>query len=54
MIQDKIKNTYVVFENSQEHEGLVQLSIPLDTLEKAKEYIKAWKTKKLSIYQLIE
>jgi hypothetical protein len=53
MIQPK-QNSYVVFENSQEQDGLVQLSITLPTLEKAREFVKAYKTKTLYIYQLIE
>lgn len=45
---------YIVFENSLEHEGLVQLSVILPTLEKAREYTKAWKNKKLYIYVMVE
>jgi len=53
MIQPKQENSYVVFEIS-ENDGLSQLSNPISTLEKAREYVKAWKTKTLYIYQLIE
>lgn len=45
---------YIVFENSLEHEGLVQLSTILPTLEKAREYSKAWKNKRLYIYVMVE
>ena len=52
MTQLKQENSYVVFEISQD--GLSQLSNPISTLEKAREYVQAWKTKTLYIYQLIE
>lgn len=52
--QTNKENSYIVFENSHEQEGLVQLSITLSTLEKARKYVKAWKNKTLYIYQLIE
>lgn len=45
---------YIVFENSLYHEGLVQLSTILPTLEKAREYVKAWKDKRLYIYVMVE
>jgi len=45
---------YIVFENSLEYEGLVQLSKILPTLEKAREYVKAWKSKRLYIYVMVE
>ena len=49
-----VSGSYVVFENSHEHEGLVQLSVTLPTLERAREYVKAWKSKRLYIYLLVE
>ena len=49
-----VSGSYVVFENSQEQEGLVQLSVTLPTLERAREYVKAWKSKRLYIYMLVE
>lgn len=49
-----VSRSYVVFENSQEQEGLVQLSVTLPTLERAREYVKAWKSKRLYIYLLVE
>jgi hypothetical protein len=49
-----VSGSYVVFENSQEQEGLVQLSVTLPTLERAREYVKAWKSKQLYIYLLVE
>jgi hypothetical protein len=51
---EEVKGSYVVFENSHEHEGLVQLSVTLPTLERAREYVKAWKNKRLYIYLLVE
>ena len=49
-----VSGSYVVFENSHEQEGLVQLSVTLPTLERAREYVKAWKSKQLYIYLLVE
>lgn len=49
-----VSSSYVVFEDSQEHEGLVQLSITLPTLERAREFVKGWKSKRLHIYLLVE
>jgi hypothetical protein len=49
-----IDNSYVVFEDSQEHEALIQLSTKLPTLERAREYLRGWKKKKLYIYLLVE
>jgi hypothetical protein len=49
-----VSGSYVVFENSHEQEGLVQLSVTLPTLERAREYVKAWKSKRLYIYLLVE
>ena len=49
-----VSGSYVVFEDSQEQEGLVQLSVTLPTLERAREYVKAWKSKRLYIYLLVE
>lgn len=49
-----VSGSYVVFENSQEQEGLAQLSRTLPTLERAREYVKAWKSKRLYIYLLVE
>jgi len=49
-----VSGSYVVFEDSHEHEALIQLSVPLPTLERAREYVKAWKSKKLYIYLLVE
>jgi hypothetical protein len=49
-----VSGSYVVFENSHEQEGLVQLSVTLPTLERAREYVKAWKSKRLYIYLLEE
>lgn len=49
-----VSGSYVVFENSQEQDGLVQLSVTLPTLERAREYVKAWKSKRLYIYLLVE
>ena len=46
--------SYVVFEDSHEHEALMQLSVTLPTLERAREYVKGWKNKKLYIYLLVE
>jgi hypothetical protein len=49
-----VSGSYVVFEDSHEHEALIQLSVTLPTLEKAREYVKAWKSKRLYIYLLVE
>jgi hypothetical protein len=49
-----VSGSYVVFEDSHEHEALIQLSVTLPTLERAREYVKAWKSKKLYIYLLVE
>jgi hypothetical protein len=49
-----VSGSYVVFENSHEQEGLVQLSVTLPTLERAREYVKDWKSKRLYIYLLVE
>ena len=49
-----VSGSYIVFEDSQEQEGLVQLSVTLPTLERAREYVKGWKSKKLYIYLLVE
>jgi len=49
-----VSGSYVVFEDSHEHDALVQLSITLPTLEKAREYVKGWKSKKMYIYLLVE
>lgn len=49
-----VSGSYIVFEDSQEQEGLVQLSVTLPTLERAREYVKAWKSKRLYIYLLVE
>ena len=49
-----VSGSYVVFENSQEQEGLVQLSVTLPTLERAREYVNSWKSKRLYIYLLVE
>lgn len=48
------KKEFIVFENSLEQDGLVQLSVPLNNLERAKEFAKSWKDKRLYIYKLIE
>ncbi len=55
--QADVSDSYVVFEDSYDNEGLVQLSVTLPTLEKAREYVKAWKdlkSKQLYIYMLVE
>jgi hypothetical protein len=49
-----VSGSYVVFEDSHEHEALIQLSVTLPTLERAREYVKGWKSKKLYIYLLVE
>ena len=49
-----VSGSYVVFEDSHEHEALMQLSVTLPTLERAREYVKGWKSKKLYIYLLVE
>jgi len=49
-----VSGSYVVFEDSHEHDALIQLSVTLPTLERAREYVKAWKSKKLYIYLLVE
>ena len=49
-----VSGSYVVFEDSHEHEALIQLSVTLPTLERAREHVKAWKSKKLYIYLLVE
>ena len=49
-----VSGSYVVFEDSHAHEALIQLSVTLPTLERAREYVKAWKSKKLYIYLLVE
>ncbi len=49
-----VSGSYVVFEDSHEHEALMQLSVTLPTLERAREFIKGWKSKKLYIYLLVE
>ena len=49
-----VSGSYVVFEDSHEHEALIQLSATLPTLERAREYVKGWKSKKLYIYLLVE
>jgi len=49
-----VSGSYVVFEDSHEHEALIQLSVTLPTLERAREYKKGWKSKKLYIYKLVE
>ena len=49
-----VSGGYVVFEDSHEHEALIQLSVTLPTLERAREYVKGWKSKKLYIYLLVE
>ena len=49
-----VSGSYVVFENSQEQDGLVQLNVTFSTLERAREYVKAWKSKRLYIYLLVE
>ncbi|MBP6357758.1 MAG: hypothetical protein KA311_00265 [Sediminibacterium sp.] len=49
-----VSGSYVVFEDSHEHEALIQLSVTLPTLERAREYVKAWKSKRLYIYLLVE
>ena len=49
-----VSGSYVVFEDSHEHEALMQLSVSLPTLERAREYVKGWKSKKLYIYLLVE
>ena len=52
--QGAVSGSYVVFEDSHEHDALIQLSVTLPTLERAREYVKAWKSKKLYIYLLVE
>jgi hypothetical protein len=49
-----VSGSYVVFEDSHEHEALIQLSVTLPTLERAREYVKGWKSKNLYIYLLVE
>jgi len=49
-----VSGSYVVFEESHEHEALIQLSVILPTLERAREYVKGWKSKNLYIYLLVE
>jgi hypothetical protein len=49
-----VSGSYVVFEESYEQDGLVQLSVTIPTLERAREYVKAWKSKRLYIYLLVE
>lgn len=49
-----VSGSYVVFENSQEQDGLVQLSVTLPRLESVRAYVKAWKCKQLYIYLLVE
>ena len=56
ILMEELNHTlcYVVFENSQEQDGLSQLSVTFPTLEKAREYVKSWKSKQLYIYLLVE
>lgn len=49
-----VVDSYVVFEYSYEHDSLIQLSVPLDTLEKAETFTKGSKNKKLYIFKLIK
>jgi hypothetical protein len=49
-----VNGSYVVFEDSHEHKALMQLSVTLPTIERAREYVKGWKSKKLYIYMLVE
>jgi len=53
-INQPVSSSYVVFEDSLDNDGLVQLSVTLPTLERAREYIKSWKHKRLYIYLLVE
>jgi hypothetical protein len=54
LIQTSVSGSYIVFENSQAEDGLVQLSVTLPTLERAREFVKGWKSKELYIYLLVE
>jgi hypothetical protein len=45
---------YVVFQYPERDGGLEQLSVTLDTLEEAREFVSSWKPKKLFIYKFIE
>jgi hypothetical protein len=46
------KTKYVAFEESEEYDGLVQVSVPLDSLEVIKEFV-AWNSKKLYIFKSV-
>jgi hypothetical protein len=47
-------NSYMVFEDSQEQDGLVQLSVILPSIERAREFVKSRKNKRLYIFMLVE
>jgi hypothetical protein len=55
-----VSGSYVVFEESYEQDGLVQLSVTIPTLEEAREFVKDCQshanifTKELYIYLLVE
>jgi hypothetical protein len=53
-MDEAVSDSYIVFEDSQEQEGLIQLSVTLPTLERSRDYVKEWKIKKLYIYKLVE
>lgn len=52
--QNNKEEYYVVFENSLEYEGLVQLTHLLPSLEDARRHLKYSKHKKRYIYKFIE
>jgi hypothetical protein len=46
------KTKYVAFEESEEYDGLVQVSIPLDTFEEIKDF-QTFNSKKLYIFKSV-
>jgi len=54
VLEHSVSSSYIVFEHSKEQDGLVQLSVTLPTIERARSYVNAWKSKRLYIYQLVE
>ena len=50
--QTAVSDSYIVFKHDVDE--LVQLSVPLATLEQARTYVDCWKGRKLYIYKFVE
>lgn len=51
-LQMVVSDSYIVFKHDVDE--LVQLSVPLATIEQARTYVNCWKDRKLYIYKFVE